>query len=427
MYLVPIHVPIYLDGDRTLVTTEWHRSLVLLRDSFAGRFGTITVAAPTLPAGGNDREQALLEVTPGEEGLRLVPGFALPCRTRSYWTRQRKPWRRQLDALVAEAAVVHSALDDAFRPLAFEGFLSAVRQDKPTVFVQDTDIVLQQRQLTAGQSMPRRMKSWVYGRVYERMCRWAVRRADLSLLKGSALMRRYGADAVNARNFHDTSFSSGDVIAESRLEERLDSLRSDRPVRLVYCGRLVARKGLDHSLRLVAAARASGAGVTFDVIGDGPERAALEAQARSAGLEAVVRFHGPAEYGPELLRRLSDFDALLFTPTAEDTPRMIFDGYAAGLPLLAYDIDYVRERADEEKAAVLLPSAAPDAAADALAGVCRDRERLAGLARAARRAAEYHSAENWYRRRAEWTIDAVERHHARTSVSLPSAGVVKSS
>lgn len=98
-------------------------------------------------------------------------------------------------------------------------------------------------------------------------------------------MRRYGCDAANAKNFHDTSLSSKDVVCESRLEERLSTLLSPRPVRLVYCGRLVPRKGLDHSLRLIAAARARGAAVTFDVIGDGPQRADLEAQARSPGPE----------------------------------------------------------------------------------------------------------------------------------------------
>lgn len=104
---------------------------------------------------------------------------------------------------------------------------------------------------------------------------------------------------------------------------------------------------------------------------------------------------------------------------------MIFDGYAAGLPLLGYDIDYVRERADEEKATVVLPLGDRETGADRLAALCRDRAKPAELARAARRAAEYHSAENWYRRRADWTIEAVERHNARTSVSVPSAGVVE--
>ena len=48
MYLLTIHVPIYVDGERRLVTTEWRRSLELLRDSFEGRFGDVVVLAPSL-------------------------------------------------------------------------------------------------------------------------------------------------------------------------------------------------------------------------------------------------------------------------------------------------------------------------------------------------------------------------------------------
>ncbi len=125
-----------------------------------------------------------------------------------------------------------------------------------------------------------------------------------------------------------------------------------------------------------------------------------------------MRLLGSAVYGAELLRRLADYDALLFTPLAEDTPRMIFDGYAAALPLVAYDIDYVRERAESEHATVLLASGDVDGAAEKLVQLSRDRSTLRPLAVAARRAAEFNAAENWYRRRAEWTVEAYERKKA---------------
>jgi glycosyltransferase involved in cell wall biosynthesis len=100
---------------------------------------------------------------------------------------------------------------------------------------------------------------------------------------------------------------------------------------------------------------------------------------------------------------------------------MIFDGYAAGLPLLAFNIDYVQERYDQEHAAFLLPRNQIEESATGLARLGRNPGQLAELSRRARAAAEYHSAENWYRRRAEWTIEAVERH-ARAGGSAPVAG-----
>jgi glycosyltransferase involved in cell wall biosynthesis len=410
VYLVPIQVPIYLDGDRKLVTTEWHRSLLLLRDSLAGRFGDIAVAAPSLPANSASVEQALVAVPENADGLRLFPSFDKRCRARGFWLRDRARWQADLLRLMDRAHVIHAGVDDVYRPITFEGFRMGLRYDKPTVFVQDTDNVVQQRELAADSGPAIRAKVGAYNWLYERMCRWGVARADLSLLKGSALIRRYGRYARNAREFHDTSFSLKDIVSNEDLERRLATLGESRALRLVYCGRLTARKGVDRSLKILARAIADGAAVEFDIIGDGAERAKLESLVKSESLEKSVRFVGSLPYGAMLLQRLSQYDGLLFTPTAEDTPRMIFDGYAAALPLVAFDIGYVRERLEQEHAAFLLPRDEIEQSAVALSGLCRARGQLAGLSRSAQAAAQFHAAENWYRRRAEWTIEAVEKH-----------------
>jgi glycosyltransferase involved in cell wall biosynthesis len=410
MYLIPIRVPIYTAGDRRLVTTEWRRALALLRDSLGGRFGPIHVLAPSLPADGQLTEQMIEEVTEEQDGIRLIPSFDLRCRARHYWLRERRRWCAQLREEVARAEVVHTALDDVYRPISYAGFLEATRSGRPTVFVQDTDVVLQMRELRAGAGPRAVAVGRAYGLIFERLCRHAVRLADLSLLKGSTLMRRYGRYAKNARNFHNTSYLLSDIVEEAALDERQRTLSAGRSLRLVYCGRLVPRKGVDHSIRIIKLMRDRGAEIEFDIIGHGSEQAALESLIGTLDLTGIVRLLGPLPYGSELLRRLAEYDGLLFTPLAEDTPRMIFDGYAAGLPLIAYDIEYVRERAAEEGGTVMLPKGDLEASADLILGLSRQPERLAGLARGARRAGVYHAAEDWYRRRAEWTFEAVDHH-----------------
>ncbi|MET0384548.1 MAG: glycosyltransferase, partial [Polyangiales bacterium] len=262
-------------------------------------------------------------------------------------------------------------------------------------------------ELNARGSLRDRLKARAYSDLYERGMRFGVQRATLSLLKGRALHARYGRFAKNAKNFQDTSYLSREVVDLPRLERRLERLRTrKRPLRLVYCGRLEARKGLDESIDALMRARAAGAAVTFDIIGDGAERDALERQAANLGAGKAITFHGMRKYGPELLSDLAEYDAMFFTPIAEDTPRMIFDGYAAGLPLIGYAIEYVREREAEDGAARSVAARDPAAAADLLCALDRDREQLAKLARRAHDAALYHAADAWYRRRAEWTYEA---------------------
>lgn len=64
------------------------------------------------------------------------------------------------------------------------------------------------------------------------------------------------------------------------------------PLRLGTLGRLVEKKGVDVLLRAVAQLREAGGAVELSIAGDGPERATLEALARSLGLADLVRFLG---------------------------------------------------------------------------------------------------------------------------------------
>lgn len=411
MYLVPIHVPIFVEGERTLLASDWLRSLRLLRDSLPSEFGPLKLIAPALPSDDTSAGQRLEPASFATEGFHIVPSFDLRVSAKAYWLKHRRRWIADLERHMVDATVVHAGYDDVYRPIAHEGLVLAWKRGVTSVFVQDTDIPLQMRQLARGAKQV--LHARVYGALYDRACLKSVARSDLSLLKGSHLMQKYGRAARNPREFHDTSFARADIVGEREFESRLTSLAAARPLRFVYCGRFEARKGLDHGLAIVKRALELGAAVQFDLIGDGSERKSLEGLANDPKLRPAVRFLGSRPYGSALLAELADYDALFFTPTAEDTPRMIFDGYAAGLPLVACDIDYVKERAREEHATILLPSGDVEAAARTLVGLSSDRSRLVPHARAARVAAEHHSSESWYERRARWTLEA---HAARGHV-----------
>jgi glycosyltransferase involved in cell wall biosynthesis len=356
----------------------------------------------------------LEELSLGHDGIEAVASIPADVRTRHYWLTHHRQWRAQAESLVARADVVHAGADNLFKPLMSTAWRLAVEAGVPTVFVQDTDIVLQEREL-AGDDALRVVRARVYGAVYERVVRSGVARSTLSLLKGRDLVQRYGPWGANVREFHDTSHLSEHVVSDGVIAARRERATRGLPLRFVYCGRFVERKGLATSVELVARARALGANVELHLIGDGQQRTELETLARERGVATHVHFHGPATYGPELIASLATYDALLFTPSAEDTPRMIFDAYAAGLPLVATDIAYVRERADAEHAAVVVPRADHEGAAREIAALASDRTRLLALAPHALAAGRFHAADVWYARRAEWTFEAVENARRRAA------------
>jgi glycosyltransferase involved in cell wall biosynthesis len=308
-------------------------------------------------------------------------------------------------------------MEDVYRPINFAGHWEAVRAGTTTVFVRDTDTVTQVRDRARDEGLGRKIEARAYGCVFDQFMRYGVKTASLSLLKGRSLYDRYAQRAKNPQLFHNTSFLARDIKSQGEIRARLEGGRADRPLRLVYCGRLIARKGIDVALRAVAEAKRRKATVTFDIIGDGPERAPLKKLASELELGETITFYGAREYNKALLNELGKYDILLFTPSIEDTPRMIFDGYAAGLPLLGTDIDYIRERIEEERAGWVLPRGSVGAIAEKIVDIDRDRSLLHNPTWAAWEAAHYHAADEWYRRRAEWTVEAYERDHCASTTT----------
>jgi len=413
MYLVPISVPIHVEGERCYIGTEWKRSLELLRDSLRGRFGPIQVLAPSLPVDAG-ADQLLEASTVEADDIGLVPSFDDRLRLRAYWSSgAHGQWRRQVADLARQAQVVHTTIGDAFRPFCVAAVDIARRAHKPTVFVVDQDIVLRMELARAALSWPRRIESLAHAALYERQCRQACAQADLVMLKGRTTVARFGPHARLFRPIEDTSYLSHEIVDEAVVQARNARLLGrQEPLRLAFCGRLVAIKGVDIGIGLVAQARRAGADVVLDLIGGGPELQNLRRLAADQGVADAVCFHGAMPYGPALLQRLASAHALLFTPRIDETPRMIFDGYAAGLPLVARAIDYVVERGESEQAAVLLPqdlSGQEAAAVATLVELDRDRQRLVDLSHHALKAAHEHAADRWYERRARWTFEMVEQ------------------
>jgi len=107
--------------------------------------------------------------------------------------------------------------------------------------------------------------------------------------------------------------------------------------RLLVVGRLAAPKGFDDALRAVAELSRRGVAVALDVVGDGPERHALEAQARSAGIQERVTFHGSLDHGRilPLYRRAWALLApcrVMGNGRRDGIPNVVVEAMAMGVP-----------------------------------------------------------------------------------------------
>jgi len=161
-------------------------------------------------------------------------------------------------------------------------------------------------------------------------------------------------------------------------------LRRDR--RLVAgVGRLDAQKDFPTFLRAAAMIAAEFPDVDFLVVGEGGERAALEALARRLGLGARVVFTGLRHDVPRLLAAV---DVLALTSLYEGFPNVLLEAMATGAVAVATDVGGCRELVTSGETGLLVPPRAPAAVAAAVGRVLRDPALVRRLATAARQRVE---------------------------------------
>lgn len=152
---------------------------------------------------------------------------------------------------------------------------------------------------------------------------------------------------------------------------------------LVFVGRLAAVKGVAVLLRTMARLKDQFPKAHLTLIGDGGERAALEALTRELGLENTVTFAGPKTQ-PEVAEALKGSDIFVLPSFAEGVPVVLMEAMASGLPVIATRIAGISELVEEGVSGHLVPPGSEEALAGAITSLLEDAERRAAMGEAGR-------------------------------------------
>jgi glycosyltransferase involved in cell wall biosynthesis len=155
---------------------------------------------------------------------------------------------------------------------------------------------------------------------------------------------------------------------------------TDNPL-IGLVGRLSSEKGVD--IFLTAAARVLNQlpDAKFVVVGDGPDRAKLEALIDELGIRASVRMLGRRDDMPAVYASL---DLMVSSSRREGLPIAILEGMASRLPLIATPVGAVPTVIFDAHTGVLVPPEEPELLATKIIGLLQDdsqRERLGSAAR----------------------------------------------
>jgi glycosyltransferase involved in cell wall biosynthesis len=420
-YLIVVQAPCARVSPGVFATeSAFGQHLRELRDKVESRLGRLIVAAPAMPA--EQYESAkdhLLHIDESEERIELRELHPTGVGRSACWLRHsRRVWRTLREA-AREAEVVHAGLaDDVWRPVMAMADLAGVVEDRDVIFVVDIDS--RRDSWRYWKTGVWSFKSYVVNRlVYDPLkllqVKLAPRYSGLVLLKSARMVRELGRGAEHVKSFFDTAHSAEHVVSDAALEMRLEGSRNaTRPLSFVFFGRFVEYKGLDRAIRaVVEAKRRSGRSFELHLIGAGDQKVRLEALVAELGAADVVTFHAPVPYGPLLFERIERYDVQIATPLVEDTPRAAFDAMARGLPILAFDIQYYRDLAEESGAVHTSPWPDVSALADRIVQLDANRATLVESATRGVTFARDNTQSAWLDRRVAWTFEMLERGQSR--------------
>lgn len=136
-------------------------------------------------------------------------------------------------------------------------------------------------------------------------------------------------------------------------------------------------------------ARPDDARVHLLIVGDGAERAALEARVGALGLRDTVQFLGRRDDVSSLLRAA---DVFAFPSRTEGLPNALLEAMAAGCAIVATDVPGCRDLIQHDATGLLVPYGDTCALADAIAVLLRDT----GLAQRLGSAAAVAAGRDWH-------------------------------
>lgn len=199
--------------------------------------------------------------------------------------------------------------------------------------------------------------------IYHALDKWMLRIADSVIAVSPPLFNLFREVRGERRQTHlifnaaDTSTLPGKYGGEA-VRRRL--LAPGREVLVGCFGRLSFEKGVDILLRSISLIRRGFPQVSFLILGDGPEREALESLATELGLGDSVTFE------PHALAMRDYYEAidLLVLPSrSEGLPNVVLEALSFGVRVVGTDVGAVREVIIDRQNGWVAPSGDPRALA----------------------------------------------------------------
>ena len=157
------------------------------------------------------------------------------------------------------------------------------------------------------------------------------------------------------------------------------------PLRLLLVGRFHRQKLIPETIQWLAQAKSQGIEFLVTIVGDGPERDAVEAAIEDADMIKFICLKGWLGKD-ELIKQYQQADCYLNLSRYEGMPNTVLEAMACALPVIASDIPPHRRLVEHQVTGYLVDLDRPESLIDQLTELATDRRRGRVMGEAGRQA-----------------------------------------
>jgi glycosyltransferase involved in cell wall biosynthesis len=206
--------------------------------------------------------------------------------------------------------------------------------------------------------------------ILENLNRRCVNAADLRFFTSQAYLDDFLCPPAERAYVIPATWVDDAIILDD--QDALDSwAKKVGPIKLLFAGRLTQEKGINVLLEATRNSDPSSTSIT--ILGEGPLRPLCEALAQT---RRGINMLGPVHYGPEFFKLLRQFDAVIVPSISDEQPRIIFDTFSQGVPILGSDTGGIREVVDDGHNGRLVAAGDSSALAELIEWTCHNRAAL---------------------------------------------------
>ncbi len=167
-----------------------------------------------------------------------------------------------------------------------------------------------------------------------------------------------------------------EVIPNGVSMEQFRAAVRERKVRpgttVITVSRLVPKNGVDTLIRAIAAIKPDIPGISCHILGDGPERPALEALARSLKVEQAIQFFGSVPY-EAVPQYLAMADIFVRPSRSEGMGNAFVEALASGLPIIGTPVGGISDIIQDGKTGLFCRVDDPADLAEKILRLIKDR------------------------------------------------------